>query len=111
MYIFYKFLKAAFILLALFIFTGNTFGQTCDAAPKQVLIDLNPLNPNDLPAIAAQYGLNPTPLDQVGTPPTYRMRILDSTAQNPCQLATTLLGDARILRGRTESQDELCRGI
>ena len=62
------------------------------------MIDLNPANQNDLPAIAAQYGLNPTPIDQVGTPPTFRMQNSHATAQNPCQLAVILLRDTRILQ-------------
>ena len=39
--------------------------QTCDAVGRDILLDL--LNQADLPAIAAQYGLNPTPIDQAGT--------------------------------------------
>ena len=59
-------LKAGFIFLFVFIFINNIFGQaTCDALPGQILIDL--ANQANLPAVAAQYQLNPTPLDQTGT--------------------------------------------
>src|SRR5215204_5997869 len=83
------------ILLSCFlIFAGSSSAQTCEAVPKQILLDL--VNQADLPAIATQYGLEPTPIDQVGTPPTYRMRIRDDNSQNPCQIAAAMQGDARI---------------
>ena len=98
---FNNFLKTAFILLALFIFTGNAFGQaaTCDAVPREVLIDL--FNQTDLPAVAAQYQLNPTPLGQVGTPPTYRMQFAQSNTQTACQVAEDMQDDARIRQAET----------
>ena len=71
---------------AIGIFAFNASAQTtCDAVPGQILLDL--VTQSQLPAIAAQYGLDPTPIDQAGTPPTYRMRILASNPQNPCQIA------------------------
>src|SRR5215204_2650693 len=80
------------VCLAAFAAGGNA--QTCEAVPKQILLDL--VNQADLPAIATQYGLETTPIDQVGSPPTYRMRIRDDNSQNPCQIAAAMQGDIRI---------------
>ena len=100
------FLKSALILISLFVFTGNGYGQTCVAVANEILIDL--INQNDLPAVAAQYGLNPTPLEQVGTPPTYRMRITSS--QTPCQIALAMQGDARIFQAEANRKINYVEG-
>lgn len=90
-------LKACFVMLSIIILAGVDFAQVnCNCVPDEVLIDLNPLNQNDLPAIAAQYGLQPAPLEQVGTPPTYRMRIVNG--QTPFQVISAMNGDARIFQ-------------
>ena len=52
---------------------ASVSAQPCDAVPGQLLLEL--VNQADLPAVATQYGLVQTPIDQVGTPPTYRMAI------------------------------------
>jgi subtilisin family serine protease len=52
---------------------------------------------NDLPAVAADFGLDPAPLDQFGARPIYRLRITDGAS--PHDKAETLLADpqARIV--------------
>src|SRR5690349_22319879 len=67
----------------------------CDAVARQVLIDL--VTQTDLPAIATQYGLEQTPLDQAGTPPTYLMKLRDDNPQTACQVVEAMYTDARIL--------------
>src|SRR6185503_6582171 len=37
---------------------------------------------SDLPAIAAQYGLDPVPIDQFGSRSLYRLRIIDGASPN-----------------------------
>ena len=68
----------SFFVRGLFFVSGSiaAFGQgmPCDAVPDQILVNLN--NPSDLAAVATTYSLQPTPLDQVGTPATYRMAFL-----------------------------------
>jgi len=59
------------------------------------------VNQADLPAIATQYGLEQTPMDQVGTPPTYRMKIRDDNSQTPCQIAQTMQSDVRVAQRET----------
>src|SRR5215213_8687934 len=89
--------KSCLLIVAVgfLIFAGTANSQTtCEAVPKQILVDL--VNQADLPAVAAQYGLEQTPIDQVGIPPTYRMRIRDDNTQNPCQVAQAMQGDTRI---------------
>lgn len=57
--------------------------------PGEVVVKLNAAA--SLPAVAAQYGLNPLPIDQFGSRPIYRLRILDGAA--PPDKAATLEGD------------------
>src|SRR5262245_46681991 len=97
-----SFLKGRKLLLLVGMFLAFAAGaraQTCEAVPGQVLIDL--FNQADLPAIATQYGLQPTPIDQEGTPPTYRMAIRPEVTQNPCQIAQAMQTDARIKQAET----------
>lgn len=49
----------------------------------------------DLPAVAADFNLDPTPLSQFGTRPIYRLRILDGTS--PPDKAADLSQDSRVL--------------
>ena len=86
-------------VLAVLGFASTAAAQVCDAVPGQILLDL--ANQSDLPAIATQYGLEKAPIDQVGTPPTYRMRIRSDNTQNPCQIAGAMQGDSRILQRET----------
>jgi len=60
--------------------------------PGEVVVKL--LQPDDLPGVAADFGLDPAPLDQFGTRPIYRLRILDETP--PPDKAAVLLGDSRV---------------
>src|SRR5262245_24516663 len=87
-------LKTSVLAAFIAVFSNLSFAQTCEAVPRQILIDL--LNQADLSAVAAQYGLEPTPIDSVGTPPTYQMRFKKENTQTPCQVAAAMQGDARI---------------
>lgn len=60
--------------------------------PNEVLVKL--LQANDLASIAAEYDLDPTPLDQFGTRAIYRMQIMDGAA--PPERAVQLEADARV---------------
>lgn len=64
-----------------------------DFVPGEVVVKLS--QPDDLPGVAADFGLDPSPLDQFGTRPIYRLRILDGTL--PPDKAEELLQDGRIL--------------
>lgn len=60
--------------------------------PEEVVIKLVP--GSDLTAIAADFQLNPTPIDQFGSREIYRMRILDGSS--PIDRAPVLQSDPRI---------------
>ena len=73
-------IEAAAVFLALScVFAGGSVSAqgTCDAVANQVLVDV--ANPADIPAVAAQYGLNAAPIDQVGSPATYRFQLATET--------------------------------
>ena len=90
-----RFASIAFLLFLGFLLFGESSGQTtCDAIPKQVIV--NVINPSDISAVATQYGLEITPIDQIGSPPSYRMRIRDDNTQTPCAIQTAMQGDVRI---------------
>ncbi len=61
--------------------------------PGEVVVKL--LQHGDLPGVATDFGLAPTPLDQFGARPIYRLRILDGTP--PPDKAAALLTDSRVL--------------
>lgn len=61
--------------------------------PGEVVVKL--AQTTDLPAIAADYHLNPQPLDQFGTRPIFRLQILDGAA--PPERALALAADSRII--------------
>jgi subtilisin family serine protease len=63
--------------------------ETEDYLSTEIVLKL--VRASDLPAVAAQYGLDPVPLDQFGTRPIYRLRILD--AASPHDKAEALLSD------------------
>jgi subtilisin family serine protease len=72
---------------------GPNPGGTIDAVtPGQVILKLQ--NPADLPALAAQYQLYPTPIDQLSIEPLYLMRITDGVA--PEIRAAALSADSRV---------------
>ena len=83
-------LKLAFIFAIILTFCTGVFerktaaqsGVDADYVPEQVIFQL--ANQADLPAVAAQFHLDPTPLGQVGTPPSYRMHI--NNGQTPPQV-------------------------
>lgn len=70
----------------------------------------------DLPAVAATYHLNPTPLDQFGSRPIYRLSILDGVS--PRDKAAAMFGDPRVAfaepnfvsEGPEERQDSIWDG-
>ena len=61
-------------------------------------------NQSDLSAVANQFGLESSPIDQVGTPPTYRMRMRGDNNQTPCQLVTALRADSRVARAEINAK-------
>jgi thermitase len=71
---------------------GGSSGTADPVTPGQIIVRLQ--NAADLPALAAQYSLDPTPLDQLAIAPLYLLRILDSTS--PEVKATTLASDSRV---------------
>ena len=64
-----------------------------DYVPGEVLVKL--VRVTDVAGIAADYGLDPIPLDQFGTRAIFRMRILDGVS--PLERAAQLAGDARVI--------------
>jgi subtilisin family serine protease len=64
-----------------------------DYLPGEVLVKLARVT--DVAGIAADYSLDPIPLDQFGTRAIFRMRILDGAP--PLERATQLAGDARVI--------------
>ena len=63
-----------------------------DYLPGEVVVKL--WQSSDLPGIAADYQLDPLPLDQFGARPIYRLRILDGV--DPQAKADALAGDSRV---------------
>lgn len=61
--------------------------------PGEIVVKL--LQPGDLPGVAADFSLDPSPLSQFGTRPIYRLRILDGTP--PPAKAEALQQDSRVL--------------
>src|SRR5215203_2984619 len=92
-------LKIALILVIILssgtgIFERKTSAQTgcADCVPDEVIFQLT--NQADLAAVAAQYHLDAVPLRQVGTPPSYRMRI--NNGQTPTQVVAAMAADGRV---------------
>jgi subtilisin family serine protease len=71
---------------------SGDLGTPDPVASSQVIVKLQ--NAADLPAVAAQYRLDPAPLDQLSVAPLYLMRIVDGTA--PDVRAAALALDARV---------------
>jgi thermitase len=61
--------------------------------PEEVLVKLH--QAADLASLAADYGLDPAPIDQFGSRAIYRMRILDGAS--PPARAAQLTGDSRVV--------------
>src|SRR5687768_844530 len=73
-------IRAGFLLFLIFL--ANSFSllaQNTDPLfePNEVVIKLT--HASELPTIAMHYGLDPTPICQLGDKPLYRMRILEGT--------------------------------
>ncbi|MBK8903201.1 MAG: S8 family serine peptidase [Anaerolineaceae bacterium] len=89
------------LLLILFLVTGFFLlaasyppGVVQDGyLPDEVVVKL--VQAADLPAVAADYNLDPLPLDQFGTRPIFRLRILDGV--EPTDRAEALAADARVV--------------
>ena len=65
---------------------------TADVAPGEVIVKV--ASATDLPALAAAFGLDATPIDRLGQTNIYRMHIRDGV--DPVQRSTELLGDPRV---------------
>jgi subtilisin family serine protease len=72
--------------------SGGSGGARDPIAPGQVILRLN--DAADLPALAAQYQLDPTPIDQLPIAPLYLMRITDGVS--PDIRAAALAADSRV---------------
>lgn len=91
------------IVMFAVLFCSAAVAQTvCNGVPNEVLLDLR--NQSDLSAVANQFGLETSPIDQVGTPPTYRMRLRGNNNQTPCQLVTALSADPRVARAEINAK-------
>src|SRR5215212_3110954 len=87
---------AAVFLFFLIFFAGSVFVSAHEDTdelfePAEVVIKLK--RTSDLSSIAAQYGLNPTPICQLGTNPLYRMQILGS--RSVTEIVSQLRNDMR----------------
>lgn len=74
--------------------------------PGEVVVKLAQVG--DLAGVAATYGLDPTPIDQFGTRPIYRLRILDQSA--PPLKAAALVGDVRVRYAEPNYQGQAPEG-
>ncbi len=82
--------------------------------PGEVVVKLRVAT--DLRAVAASHYLDPTPIEQFGARPIYRLRILDGAA--PPQRAAAIMSDSRVLyaepnfvsEGPEERQDSMWDG-
>jgi subtilisin family serine protease len=109
---------AGFLTVIAFLFLSISLIQPAsvrgvsddDHSPEEVIVKL--ANSADLPAVAAAYGLDPTPIDHFGSRPIYQLRILDGTS--PDDKAEALLTDpqARVVYAEPnfESQTPESRG-
>lgn len=73
--------------------TPTAAANSVDVVPNEVVIWL--YNATDLPAVASQYGLNATPINQFGANSIYRLQI--TNAKKPTELAKQLSTDSRVL--------------
>jgi subtilisin family serine protease len=73
--------------------TGSPVTVDEDYLPDEVVIKL--VQSADIVGVASDFGLDPTPLDQFGTRPIFRMRILDGA--EPPDRAAELEADPRVL--------------
>ena len=64
-----------------------------DFVPSEVVVKL--VSAADLPAIASRYALDPTPIDQFGSRPIYRLRIKDSASVE--KRVEALSSDSRVV--------------
>lgn len=100
-----------FILLLLLLVGGffaysvmaRAAGGDEDYLPSEVVVKLQ--NAGEIGAVAADFGLNPTPLDQFGSRPIFRMAIADGTL--PPDKADQLLGDSRVLAAEPNYTGEI----
>jgi subtilisin family serine protease len=90
------------IALAILSCSAAAAQTVCEGVPNEVLLDLR--NQSDLATVANQFGLETSPIDQVGTPPTYRMRLRGNNKQSSCQVAAALSADPRVARAETNAK-------
>lgn len=77
-----------------------------DYLPGEVVVKLAQVG--DLAGVAATYGLDPTPIDQFGTRPIYRLRILDQST--PPLKAAALASDVRVRYAEPNYQGQAPEG-
>jgi len=90
----------ALLVLAVCLFSAvreNSYANAIDGGEEfvagEVVVKLSSLA--DLPAIAKQYSLDPTPIDQFGSRPIFRLRITDNAAVK--DRVDALSHDSRVL--------------
>jgi subtilisin family serine protease len=87
-----RLLVLAALVSAVFCFTGHAPASLAgdnDFVPDEVVVKLK--SASDLAGVAAQFGLSSTPLDQFGSRPIYRLKIMDGLDAQ--QKASQLLKD------------------
>ncbi len=88
-------LRAFFLLTIMALATMATpllANDETNYLPGEVVVKL--WQSSDLAGVATDYGLDPVPLDQFGTRPIYRLRIVDGV--DPQAKADALSGDSRV---------------
>ena len=89
-----KILRGAIFLAAVFAFILPVSAQDCNCVANQVIVQLT--NAANLPAVSAQYGLNPTPISQVASPAIYLLQITNGSTPTQVVNAMTAPLDPRI---------------
>lgn len=92
-----RLLSVVLIAIALVSFQAPTTpvaagGMANDFVPGEVVVKLR--QASDLPAVAATYNLDPTPIDQFGSRPIYHLRIRDGVS--PPEKAAAMALDLRL---------------
>jgi subtilisin family serine protease len=90
---------------------GGSSGTRDPIVAGQVIVRLQ--DPADLPGLAAQYRLDPSPIDQLPIAPLYLMRIADGAS--PDVRAAALAADSRVLYAESNvvgssAEDETATG-
>ncbi len=103
----FVFLLLSVACLLLTINRLSTFAQAVDGyVPGEVVVKLQ--QHDQLAAVAAAFDLDPLPLDQFGSRPIYRLRILDQA--DPLGRAAELATDGRVLYAEPNYLEETPEG-